>query len=79
MTHSTAKTFIITAAVTAATLAGIGGYAYIESQRPAVLELFVFNTPGYPITHSALWKLYPFIISTMNQGEKNIKDNKKAK
>jgi len=35
-------------AVSAAALAGIGGYAWYGSLRPAVLELFVFDTPGAP-------------------------------
>ena len=35
-------------AVSAATLSGIGGYAWHESRRPAALELFVFDTPGAP-------------------------------
>ena len=48
MTQGATKPFIIAALATAATLAGIGGYAYIESNRPAVLELFIFNTPGNP-------------------------------
>ena len=48
MTHGASRTFIIATAVTAATLAGIGGYALIESYRPAVLELFVFDVPGHP-------------------------------
>jgi beta-lactamase superfamily II metal-dependent hydrolase len=48
MTQGATKPFIMAALATAAALAGIGGYAYVESHRPAVLELFVFNTPGNP-------------------------------
>ncbi len=35
-------------AIGTAALAGIGGYAWHESRRPAVLEVFVFDTPGLP-------------------------------
>ena len=34
--------------VSAAVLAGIGSYAWYESRRPAIFELYVFDTPGSP-------------------------------
>ena len=48
MTHGASKTFIVAGALATASLAGIGSYAYVESHRPAVLELFILDTPGYP-------------------------------
>ncbi len=47
MTTGAAKPFIIIATAAAA-LAGVGGYVFVESHRPAVLELFVFDLPGNP-------------------------------
>ena len=35
-------------ALAAATLAGVGGYAWHESNRPKVLEMYIFDVPGSP-------------------------------
>ncbi len=47
MIKGASKPVLIAAAGTAA-LAGIGAYAWHESVRPAVLEIYAFNTPGLP-------------------------------
>lgn len=39
---------LIIVAGAAVALAGIGGYVYQEWHRPAVLEIYVFDTPGSP-------------------------------
>ncbi len=47
MIRGASKPLIILATGTFA-VAGVGGYAWYESQRPAVLEIYVFDTPGLP-------------------------------
>jgi len=47
MTKSLSKPLLMIAVGTAA-LVGVGGYVWYGARRPAMLELYVFDTPGHP-------------------------------